>query len=153
MSILATCKTDFQSLFDIANKYSRKQRYKYNPAKCDILILGVDSHPRTVVMLGAHDLKISPGELYLGNILARNTQGNNKCIKQTIKKCQTVCYAAQSIGSRKVPANHIVATSEKHIVTTKLYYGVCVSKRCYRIDGDCYYALEQFHACNANYCK
>ena len=146
ITLIARCKTDLQALFDIADRYSKRWRYQYNPTKCAIMIFGPDSQPKTDVILGAHVLKVSQSEPHLGGVLAVNEQGTQNFINQRIKSCQKVAYAVQSIGSLRVPVNPAIAT--------KLYYSACISKLCYgleliNLDDNMYDQLECFHARNA----
>ena len=146
ITLIAKCKTDLQSLFDTAHNYSRKWRFQYNPAKCAVMIFGIDSQPRTNILLGTDTVQISPSEPHLGNVLATSKHTTTEFIKERIKKCKTVCYAIQSLGSRKVPVNPIVAS--------KLYKSVCITKLCYgtevmELNDECYEAIEQFHAQSA----
>lgn len=146
MTLIARCKTDLQSLFDIAVRYSKRWRFSYNPAKCAIMVFGKDSQPDIQVLLGNSVLKKSNCEPHLGGYLVSREKEIVTCVRERIKKCKTVCYAANSIGSKQVPLNPVVAT--------KLYNSIALPKLCYgteilELTDECVEDMEQFHVNNA----
>ena len=146
ITLIARCKTDLQVLVDTAYEYSRKWRFRFHPEKCVILVFGKGT-PRDInITLGGHRIKMSKSEPHLGNVLATTPSKEQEYINQRIDKCQNVCYASQSIGSKVVPVTPSVLS--------KLYHSACIPKLCYGveimdIDHKSAENMETFHAKNA----
>ncbi len=125
VTIIAQSKATLQSLFNIADKYSRKWQFEYNPNKCKILVYGKDINPEIDVYLGNHKLIEVDKEPHLGVVLARDVKYENDYVKQRIASCNAINYSIQSLGSYVVPVNPKVACKLHHSVTIpKLCYGV-----------------------------
>ena len=146
ITLMASCKTDLQSLFDIAHRYSVKWHFEFNPTKCVAMVFGRDLQNRMDMKLGGHVLKMSDNEPHLGNVLATSSMQERAFINKRIQSCQPVCYAAQSLGSKCVPVTPVV--------TSRLYKSACIPKLCYAvevmdIDSKSLEAMETFHTGNA----
>ena len=68
ITLLASSQASLQSLFNVADRYSRKWQFAFNPEKC-VLIYGRDKFNDGNVYLGYHKLKNIKKEPHLGVVL------------------------------------------------------------------------------------
>lgn len=146
ITLLARCKTDLQTLFDIAYEYSVKWHFRFNPEKCITLVFGKDRQKDMNITLGGYKIKESKSEPHLGGVLATTAAKEQEYINLRIDACQNMCYASQSLGSSSVPVTPVILS--------KLYHSVCLPKLCYAVetmelDPKCIDTMETFHAKNA----
>ena len=146
IALLATCKTDLQTLIDIACAYSKKWRFKFSPTKCVVIICGKDSQKNVHLKLGTHQLTVAESEQHLGNLISTKPDLELKYMERRIKKCQTMCYASQSIGSSMVPVSPVILG--------KLYESACLPKLLYAVEimdigKKTMQCMEAFHRKNA----
>ena len=126
VTIMAQTKVTLQTLFNIADNYSRKWQFEYNPNKCKVLVYGKDNNPEIDLYLGNHKLAEVNKETHLGVVLATDVKYENECIKQRIVSCNNINYGIQSLGSYVVPVNAKVSS--------KLHRSVTIPKLCYGVE-------------------
>ena len=125
VTVIAMSKATLQSLFNIADDYSRQWQFEYNPKKCKILVYGKDVNPENNAYLGNNKLSEVDMEPHLGVVLAKDFRYENEYIKQRIVTCNAINFGIQSLGSYIVPVNPRVASKLHHSLTIpKLCYGV-----------------------------
>ena len=148
ITLMATCITDLQTLFDIAYKFSKDWQFEFNPSKCVVLNFGtIQPHEKRVkIRMGPHIINTSKCETLLGMSLASEAAQKRIYFEKRIASCQSMCYVTQSLGSVACPLSPKVADV--------LYNSACLPKLLYGtdvmvIEDDIMDKFESFHASNA----
>jgi len=149
LTVMSLSCEGLQATLSVAYKYSAKWRFKFNPAKCSVMIFG-DKKENYKFRLGKCVIKESKCEVLLGTLLTRDKAEEQKWYDDKIGRCKTMLYAAQSIG------NHIVPVTP--VTTSKLYWGAIIPKLCYGIEiadvnNVTNIELEKFHCDAAKHCQ
>lgn len=112
-------------MFNKAYTYSCKWRFKFNPAKCKIVIFGKDESPTFSIKLGGIEIDKSDCETHLGVGLVTNNKAEDQYLSERIIKCQTLLYNIKGIGSKSMPV--LPKTGSKlyqSVIIPKLTYGL-----------------------------
>ena len=126
ITLIAVSKEGLQRLFSIAYKYGLKWRFQFNPTKCVVVPFGKDDNANLKIKMGNVPIRVSNSEPHLGILLSNSHKLEEEYLSDRIASCKTICQAAQSIGSHRVPVSPVTAS--------KIYKQVCIPKLCYGME-------------------
>ena len=94
------------------------------------------------INMGLNLIKVVNHDIHVDLILSNSQKYVNDAIEEKIIKCKSICYAAQGLGSHRIPVTPMTSS--------KLYWSMCIPKWCYglevlNIDDKSAEMLESFH--------
>ena len=121
-----TSQANIQREIDKVYSYSQKWRFEFNSSKSTVIVFGKDTCPDMNIKLGGKPINEKHGDTHMGVLLSGNSDMEETFIKERTKKAMRSYFAAESIGSRAIPASPVVLS--------KLYWTNCISSMVYGLE-------------------
>ena len=124
LALVSLSPNELQHMVNIANQYSKKWRFHFNPRKCEIMCFGNDTK-HLDIRLDNHKLKTVHRINYLGTALYNKKTIEKDIIEERIIKSYTKVWMLKSIGTANIQINPIsFARGYWAAIITSLCYGL-----------------------------
>ena len=132
IALCSNTENGLQELINIAVKYAKKWKFKFNPKKCEVMYFGKSSR-EPQIFIDNTMLKVVEESVYLGTHVTKNKKLENQYVEKRIREAYKKAWQIKSVGSRRVQINPITfSRGFSAVVIPSLLYGynvIRLSKR------------------------